>query len=350
MKKKIAICAAQIPFNYGGAEILVEELNRQLNKRGFQSEIIYIPFKWYPKSQLIENALVWKMLDLTESNGEKIDLVICTKYPTYAVKHPNKITWLFHQHRPIYDLLDTSYTDFDKSNIEDLKYINQIKKIDELTLKESKKIFTISKNVSERLKKFNDIDSEVVYPPTQLEGRYYTENYNDYILSAGRLDPLKRIELMIEAMKYVKSNVRFLIAGRGKHEKILKEVVKKNGLESRVEFLGFVKEEELLNLYANAGAIYFAPKDEDYGFITIEAFKSKKTVITTNDSGGVLEFVKDHKTGLISNPNAKEIALNVDKLFQDKRQLEILGQEAFEKVVNINWDFVVDKLVNDFLK
>jgi glycosyltransferase involved in cell wall biosynthesis len=346
--RRIGICAAQIPFNYGGAEILVEELNRQLKIRGFESEIINIPFKWYPKDQLIDNALIWRMLDLTESNGEKIDRVICTKYPTYAVKHPNKVLWLFHQHRPIYDLLNTEYTDFDKGDIEDVKYIQQIKNIDNLMINESKKIFTISHNVSERLNKYNGIQSEVLYPPTQLESKFKYGSYNNYILSAGRLDPLKRLELMIKAMEYVKSDVKFLIAGKGKHEDELRKLVHNKKLEKKVEFLGFVDEEKLLDLYANAGAIYFAPKDEDYGFITIEAFKSKKPVITTNDSGGVLEFVKHGETGVISNPDPKEIAENTDYLFSNNQFRINFGENGFNIVSEINWDSVIEKLTKEY--
>lgn len=346
--KRIAICAAQIPFNYGGAEILVEELDRQLKIRGFESEIINIPFKWYPKEQLIDNALIWRMLDLTESNGEKIDRVICTKYPTYAVKHPNKVTWLFHQHRPVYDLLGTEYTDFNSNNIEDLKYIQQIKKIDNQMLNESKKVFSISNNVTKRLEKFNSIKSDVLYPPTQLEGKFKFGEYKNYILSAGRLDPLKRIELMIEAMKFVQSDVKFLIAGKGKHGDYLKKIVKANKLEDKVKFLGFVDENKLIDLYANASAIFFAPKDEDYGFITIESFKSKKPVITTNDSGGILEFVKHDDTGLISNPSPKEIAQNVDYLFSRSKIIEELGSSGYEKVIDINWDTVIESLTMEY--
>ncbi|RKD32272.1 glycosyltransferase family 4 protein [Thermohalobacter berrensis] len=345
--KKIAICAAQIPFNYGGAEILVEELNKQLRLRGFESEIINIPFKWYPKQQLVNNALVWRMIDLTESNGEKIDRVICTKYPTYAVKHPNKIVWLFHQHRPIYDLFGTKYSDF-RDTAEDFAYTQQIKNIDNNTLIEAKKIFTISQNVTNRLKKFNNINSEVLYPPTKYEGKYYNENYGEYIFVAGRLDPLKRLDLMIQAMKYVKSDAKFIIAGKGKYETQLRELVNKFKVQNKVIFKGFVSDEELLKLYANCFAVYFAPKDEDYGFITIEAFKSKKPVITTNDSGGVLEFVENEKNGFIVNNNPREIARRVDYLYDNRDICKKFGQKGYEKVKEILWDKTIEKLTKEY--
>lgn len=345
--KRIAICSAQIPFTYGGAEVLVDELNKQLKQRGFESEIINIPFKWYPKQQLINDALAWRMIDLSESDGVKIDRVICTKYPNYAVKHPNKVIWLFHQHRPAYDLFGTQYSDFNDS-LEDFQVIQQIKNIDNNSLIESKKIFTISENVSNRLRKFNNIESEVLYPPTKHEDRYHHENYGDYIFVAGRLDPLKRVDLMIKAMKYVKSDIKFVIAGKGKYEHELRKIAKEVEVENKVIFKGFVSDEELLELYGNCFAVYFAPKDEDYGFITIEAFKSKKPVITTKDSGGVLEFVKDRESGFITSNDPKEIAEKVDCLYEDKSLCEKYGLKGYEIVKNIQWDNVIKNLTKEF--
>lgn len=345
-KKRIAICGAQIPFNYGGAEILIDELNRQLNLRDFQSEIINIPFKWYPKEQLIDNAMVWKLLDLTESNGEKIDQVICTKYPTYVVNHPNKVVWLFHQHRAVYDLLDTNYTEFTKTG-DDLKIINHIRQIDNRTLTEAKKIYCISKNVANRLKEFNGIESEVLYPPTKMGESYKQGDFGKYIFSAGRLDPLKRVELIIQALNEIDQEYKLLIAGKGKHEEILKKVVEQEKVSDRVEFLGFVSDDRLLEYYSNASMIFFAPKDEDYGFITIEAFKSGKPVITTNDSGGVLEFVRHNENGMIANANAKDIAAVINSLIAQPDRLKELGKQGIETVRDINWDFVINSLVID---
>ncbi|MDN4066514.1 glycosyltransferase family 4 protein [Paenibacillus vini] len=343
--KRIAICSAQIPFNYGGAEILVEELNQQLRKRGFESEIINIPFKWYPKERLIDEALIWNMTDITESNGEKIDLVICTKYPTYTVQHPNKVVWLFHQHRPVYDLLNTEYSEFSKKS-DDLRIINHIRDIDNKFLGQAKKIFSISQNVTNRLRKFNDIESEVLYPPTKLDGSYKQGKNHKYIFSAGRLDPLKRVELLIQALKYIDKDYKLVVAGKGKHEENLRKLVHEEGHEDRVVFAGFVTDEELVNYYANASVIYFAPMDEDYGFITIESFKSGKPVVTTTDSGGVLEFVKHNVNGLVLEPDPKTIGIEINHLLQQNDVLESMGEKGMETVQNINWDYVIEKLTS----
>ncbi len=348
---RICICAAQIPFCWGGAEILVEDLNNQLKKRGFESEIIYIPFKWYPKEELTNSALIWRMLNLNEADGKKIDRVICTKFPSYVVNHPNKVVWLFHQHRPIYDLRKTNYSKYEDTcgnGIEDYKIIQQIKSIDNNSLLEAKKIFCISNNISNRLKKYNEIESEILYPPTKYEGYYRNGDFNDYIFVAGRLEPVKRLELMIESLAYTQSNIKFIIAGKGKHEENLKSLVNKLKLQNRVLFKGFVSDEDLIELYANALAVFFAPIDEDYGLITIEAFKSGKPVITTNDSGGVLEFVENNINGFITNGDPKLIAQKIDYLYYNKEICREMGMHGNKKVQSIQWDNVIEKLTMDY--
>ena len=99
LKKKIAITFPRIPFFAGGAELYAEALQDRLCARGYQAEVVSIPFKWYPLETLWEQELMWKTLDISESNGEKVDLVIGTKWPSYFVKHDNKILWLVHQYR-----------------------------------------------------------------------------------------------------------------------------------------------------------------------------------------------------------------------------------------------------------
>ena len=183
MKKKIAVLKAQVPFMRGGAELLVENLTSELNKRGFNAEIVSVPFKWYPGNTLTDCVFAWQFIDLSESNGSKIDLVISTKFPTYVVKHENKVTWLMHQFREAYDLYDSveyaGLSTFENGN----EIRNRIIKIDNKKIPESKKIYTISKNVTHRLKKYNNIDSTPLYhPPTHI-GKYKTNGYGDFILS-----------------------------------------------------------------------------------------------------------------------------------------------------------------------
>lgn len=341
LKKKIAVCSAQVPFVNGGAELHTAALIRELRARGYDVDDIKLPYKWYPNEQLINSMFAWKLLDLSESNGEKIDLVIPTKFPSYMVQHENKVVWLVHQYRQIYDMYGTKYSGFTEK---DNDFMDLIKREDEKAFRNSKKVFSIAQNTTSRLKKFNGIDSEVLYHPPMLYGRYFHESYGDYILSVGRLDAAKRIDMLIKAAKYTDKNVKVLIAGRGPERENLEKLAQAENVADRVEFLGFVNDEDLLKLYANARAVYFAPFDEDYGYITLEAFFSHVPVITTKDAGGVLEFTEDNLNGFVCNTEPEEIGNAINKLFADEKLVKDFGEIGYQKVKDITWDYAIDRL------
>lgn len=341
--RTIGICAVKIPFAKGGSDVLVDQLNQQLNFRGYRSDILNLPFQWWPKSSIIRNALAWRLLNLVDMDGRKIDLIIATKFPSYIISHPNKIVWLFHQHREAYDLYNTEFSNFTNSK-EDTELRDAIIKMDKAALTECKKIFTISQNVANRLKKFNNIEGEPLYPPPKLKNKFHNEQYGDYILSVGRLDFIKRLDKLIEAFKYLPSNIKCLIAGQGPLQEELEELIEKHNLKHQVSLLGFVSEEELIKLYANCFAVYFAPTDEDYGYITVESFLSHKPVITAPDSGGIIEFVRDKENGLLCNAEPKEISSKIEFLFQNKELCQEMGEQGYESVKGLSWDRVIDKL------
>ena len=201
--KTVLVCAAQAPFITGGAEILVSELKSNLERRGFRADVASVPFKWYPVSEIVRQALAWRLLDLTESNGTAVDLVIPTKFPTFLVRHPRKVAWLFHQHREAYDLYGTAYCSFTDS-AEDRQVREAIEAMDTASLSECREIFTISRNVAQRLSRYNGLHGTPLYPPPHHLGRYRRDGYGDYLFYAGRLDRLKRLDLAIDAMKRVR--------------------------------------------------------------------------------------------------------------------------------------------------
>ncbi|MGL5258289.1 MAG: glycosyltransferase family 4 protein [Proteocatella sp.] len=344
MKKKIVICAAQVPFVRGGAELLVEELHKNLISRGYDTEIVQLPYKWYPREQILNSILAWKFLDLTESNGSKIDLVIPTKFPSYAINHPNKVVWLMHQFRQIYDQYGTKYSDFNPTNSFDNQIRNSIIGIDNKVLSKTKKIFTISNNTTNRLGNFNGINAETLYHPPKHVGKYYSDKYENYILSVGRLESVKRIDLLIKSLKYCDKNITIVIGGKGPYEEELKKLTKEEGVSDRVKFLGFLEDKQMLELYANAMGVFFAPFDEDYGYITLEAFLSKKPVITTIDAGGPLEFVKDNESGFICDVSEEKIGEKIQFLYNNKSVCKEFGNIGYNTVKDISWDNVIDKL------
>lgn len=343
-KKKICVLHAQVPFVRGGAELLVENLTNELRKRNFEAELVSLPFKWYPNNTLLDSVLAWRMIDLSETNGNKIDLVISTKFPTYAVNHENKVLWLMHQFREAYDLRDNKeYAGLDTIP-NGVNIRKKIETLDNRVIPEAKEIYSISKNVTERLKRFNNLDSIPLYhPPTHI-GKYKSESYGNYILSVGRLDKKKRVDLLLKSLLHCDQSIKAYIAGRGPEQESLQKLVHELKIEDRVKFLGFVNDKELIELYSNAFAVYFAPIDEDYGYITLEALLSKKPLITCVDSGGVLEFVENERSAYIVNNDAYAVGDKINNLFNNKSLCKDMGEYGYKNVKDISWDDVIDKL------
>ena len=341
--KSVVICAVQAPFIKGGAEILVHELRDNLARRGFRVDIANVPFKWYPVTEIVKQALAWRLLDLTESNGTPVDLVIPTKFPSFLVRHPRKVAWLFHQHREVYDLYGTEYCSFDGSAEHD-QVREAIHTMDRTALAECRRIFTISKNVAARLAKFSALSGEALYPPPQHLGRHRTDAYEPFLFYAGRLDRLKRLDLAIDAVARSRA-ARLKIAGSGPLESELRKRVERMGVSDRVEFLGFVSDDDLVSLYARCRGAWYAPVNEDYGYVTVESFLSRKPVITTTDAGGPLEFVVDGESGLVAEPNAESLGAAMDRLWNTpEATLRAMGEAGHARVRDITWDRVIDRL------
>lgn len=344
--KRIAICSAQVPFERGGAEILVEGLRRRLTERGHKVDIISLPFKWYPAARLLSSCLMWRMLDLSEANGQPIDLVIATKFPSYAIRHTNKVTWLVHQFRQAYDWHGTPLGTFTTSP-DDVRVRQTIFGIDRRALGESRRLFAISRNVADRLQRYNGLAAELLYPPTLHEGRLRCDGYGDVLAYVGRLDAAKRVDLLIEAMRHVPTSVRCVIAGAGQERERLEVLARRYGLAERISFLGWVTDETLLTLYAECFAVFYAPLDEDYGLATVEAFQARKPVVTAGDSGGVLEFVHDGLTGAVAEARPDALAAQITRLHADKSLCARLGTAGCELVSPIRWQPTIARLLGE---
>ena len=342
--KTVLVCGVQAPFITGGAEILVSELRLNLEQRGFRVDVANVPFKWYPVSEIVRQALAWRLLDVTESNGTPVDLVIPTKFPSYLVRHPRKVAWLFHQHREAYDLYGTPYSSF-TDRPEDEKVKEAIVAMDQTAIGECRDVFTISRNVADRLSRYNGLHGTPLYPPPHHLGRYRQEGFGDYLFYAGRLDRLKRLDLAIDAMKRARPEARLKIAGTGPLQGELQKQIVGLGVEDKVTLLGFVSAEDLIALYAGCRAAYYAPLNEDYGYVTVEAFLSRKPVLTTTDAGGPLEFVVDGVNGFVTAPDPLAMAAGIDRVFAlPETRLAEMGEEGHGRVAGITWDHVIDTL------
>jgi len=343
--RRVLVCEAQVPFVHGGAEVHVRQLVRELRLRGFLAELVSVPFKWYPKEEILPHAAAWRLLDLSESNGEPVDLLITSKFPTYFARHPNKVAWLIHQYRAAYELCGTEYSDFAHTEL-DVGLRDNLIRLDTQMLGECRRIFANARNTAGRLSRFNGLPAQPLYPPPQLAPRLTPGPYGDYVLSVGRIESVKRVDLIINAIASVDPHVRLIVAGDGTQRSNAERVAETAGVTDRVTFLGSVGDDDLVGLYAGALAVIYPPFDEDFGYVTLEAFLARKPVVTCSDSGGPNEFVVDGVNGFVCAPRPEELASAINRLAADRTRTAAMGDAGYEVARGITWDGVIEKLVS----
>lgn len=341
---RIAICAAQVPFARGGAEIHVEGLRDALVSAGHEVETVALPFKWYPQSSLLKSALAWRMIDITESDGRAIDLVICTKFPSWAVRHPNKVAWIIHQYRQAYDWFGTEHSDL-TGTPDDLALRRRIQRIDARGLGECRARYANSRNTAGRLERYNGLHAEPLHVPIQLTGLAPVA-YEPFIFTVSRLDRTKRIDLLLRSIASTDGPAPAVIAGDGPEGPNLRRLAGDLGIDDRVTFTGRLSDAEVVDYYNRCRVVYYGPLDEDFGLVTVEAFTAAKPVVTVADSGGPMELVCHEKNGLVAaQPEPVEIGRLLSRLLDDRVEAEQLGLEGKSVADAITWERVVDKLL-----
>jgi glycosyltransferase involved in cell wall biosynthesis len=339
---RIAVCRPQVPFARGGAEIFADDLVAQLRVRGHEADLVTVPFKWYPGERVLTQAFLWRLLDLEQADGRPIDLVVATKFPSYCVRHRNKVAWVLHQFRQAYELDRTPLGQFGEST-EERATRRAVQGLDRVALGEAQKVFATSENVAARLRRSAGIEAEVMpHPPAPLP--YRTAASEGFILSVNRLDRSKRIDLLIDAVAGA-DGIHAVIAGEGPDRERLEELARRNGLDGRVVFAGRVSDDELADLYARCLGVFYAPVDEDFGMVPFEAFLSEKPVLTTTDAGGPLEVVADRKTGLVVEPRPEALARAADWLAGHPAEAEAWGRAGKEVAARVTWDSCIDRLL-----
>jgi glycosyltransferase involved in cell wall biosynthesis len=344
--RNILICTTQVPFTTGGAESHVAGLRAAFIEAGYNAEVVALPFKWYPPAEIMRGALAWRMLDLTEANGRAVDLVVGMKFPAYTVAHPRKVLWVMHQYRSAYNLWGTPFDDL-STHPEGPRLRDFVRHCDSRFIPEARKVFANSQTVAERLLRYNRIESEPLYHPPPRADRLRAGEQGDYIFYPSRLEPQKRQELLIEALRHTRTPVRAVLAGSSGERARYEALVKEHGVGSRVELRGFVGEDELVELYSNALGVCYLPFDEDYGYVTLEAMLSSKAVVVARDGGGATEFVEHGVEGFIADPDPRAIAECLDQLFNDRERARHMGERGREKLLamNLSWRNVVEKII-----
>jgi glycosyltransferase involved in cell wall biosynthesis len=206
-------------------------------------------------------------------------------------------------------------------------------------------VVTNARNTSSRRAKYNGLQAEPLYHPPPLADRLQKGPYGEYVLFVGRLESIKRPDLAVRAMKHVDRPIRLVVVGEGTGRHRAEALAESLGVSERVEFVGATADERLLELYKGALAVLYTPYDEDYGYVTLEAFLAHKPVVTTVDAGGPLEFVEDDVNGFVCEPAPEAVATAVNRLSGDRAKAARLGLAGFDRARAVTWDGVIEKLV-----
>ena len=206
------------------------------------------------------------------------------------------------------------------------------------------KLFVQSRTIQARLAMWPEVRSTVLYPPAP-QRPYRCDDYGDYVFLVSRLAPLKRADLLIEALATPDGQgIRAVIAGEGEERERLETLVATLGLSNRVQLTGRLDDAGVLEHLAKCRAVCFPPLQEDYGFVTVEAFASRKAVVTCHDSGGPAELVHDGVEGFVCDPTPASLAGALRRLVDDRALAERMGAAAFAAGQRLNWQDAVRQL------
>jgi glycosyltransferase involved in cell wall biosynthesis len=343
--RRVLVVTSGALFVRGGHMIIAEETCAALRRAGHAAEIFVTPQNRFGR-QLSAYAATW-LTDVGETaDGKPVDQVISFRFPSYAVRHPRHVCWLNHRMREYYDLWERFTRGLGrKGKLKEGVRRKLLHALDRrLLTRNVTRLLAQSRTIQGRLIRFGGIPSEVLYPPAPRRP-YRTEGYGDYVFAVSRLHPLKRLDLLVESVARMRrDSLGVKIAGAGEEHERLRERADALGLRGRVEFLGEVSEADLVEHYARCRAVFFAPWNEDYGFVTLEAFSSGKAVLTAEDSGGPAEMVRHGETGFVTAADPDAIAARLDELAADRGLAESLGSAALEASRQHTWERAVDQL------
>ncbi|HEY7134368.1 MAG TPA: glycosyltransferase family 4 protein [Acidimicrobiia bacterium] len=343
---RVLVVSSVMPFVDGGGTLIVDWLEEGLREHGHQVDVVRLPFRLTTRGMPARVAGM-RLFDVAEHG----DRMIAIRYPAHVVRHPQKVVWFIHHHRPLFDLWGTRYQDV-LDDAEGRTIREMLRCSDNVTLAEARRLFTNSQVVGDRLRRFNGLESEVLYPPVAHPERFRTNDYGDFIFYPSRVNEHKRQSLAVEALAHTTTPVRLVLAGQFDDEHyppFLEGLAREAGVIDRLTILRrWISEEEKIALLADCLAVAYLPYDEDsYGFPSLEAHHSRKAVITTTDGGGTLELVGDGVNGFVSKPDPVALAACFDQLWEDRNLAQRMGEAGEQRVreLGIDWSNTITRLL-----
>jgi glycosyltransferase involved in cell wall biosynthesis len=328
----------------GGHMVIARALTQALREAGHDADIIVTPQNRFGR-QASAYLATW-LTDVGRSGGHRIDQVISLRYPSYAVRHPRHVCWLNHTMREYYDLWDRfSGALSSRGRLKERVRRRMLHAVDRYLLTRNvSRLFVQSRTIQDRLRMWPELKSSVLYPPAPQRA-YRCDGYGDYVFMVSRLTPLKRADLLIRALATPAARgVRAVIAGDGEERAALGHLTQELRVADRVTLAGGLSDEQLLDHLARCRAVCFPPVEEDYGFVTAEAFASSKAVVTCADSGGPAELVEDRVNGFVCEPTPEALGTALARVMDDRALAETMGRAACVSASRMKWSDAVAAL------
>lgn len=175
-------------------------------------------------------------------------------------------------------------------------------------------IIANSINIQQRLKRYLNVDSVVIYPPCHID-RYHWLGQGDYYLSTARVEGYKRVDLIVKAFMQLPDK-KLVVASGGSQLASLQKLAE--GVDN-ITFTGWCEPQRLSDLMGHCIATLYLPLDEDFGISPVESMAAGKPVIGVRE-GGVMETVVDGLTGVLcpARPEVADIVAAVEALPAEK--------------------------------
>jgi len=233
--------------------------------------------------------------------------------PLAVRNHPDgkNIYYCHTPPRSLYDLKDHRLASL--SSIQSLQhraFNRYFQPLFESAINKMDLIIANSANIQKRIKKYLQKDSVVIHPPCDTESFHWL-GQDDYYFSFARLDPLKRVDIVVKAFTQMPDK-RLVITSTGSEMKRLKQLAE--GSEN-IAFTGPVDDSQLKDLLGNSIATIYIPREEDFGMSPVESLAAGKPVLGVAE-GGVLETLVHGETGILipANPSPEDLITAVHEL------------------------------------
>lgn len=162
-------------------------------------------------------------------------------------------------------------------------------------------IVSNSNYVRDWVKEKYKIDSDVIYPPVDVEDFALETEKSDYYIAVGRIEPYKRFDIIVDAFN--ECGKKLIIVGDGSQFKKLKERSKDN-----ITFTGYLEKDKIIELVSKAKCFMHGGL-EDFGIALVEAQATGTPVIAYN-GGGAKEIIVHGETGLLFDKQSKESVID----------------------------------------